>query len=115
MHWEGSRSISQQLAISRTAIFLLKVLLCSTFNKNIGSASSPRCWNQSIRLFAFNCREQSTMKLIQIIIGILLPPLGVFLTYGFSSTLLINIGLTLLGWVPGIIHAVWAISKQQET
>ncbi|NUN66207.1 YqaE/Pmp3 family membrane protein [Pseudanabaena biceps] len=54
------------------------------------------------------------MKLIQIILGIILPPLGVFLTYGFSTTLLINIGLTILGWIPGIIHAVWAISKHQD-
>jgi uncharacterized membrane protein YqaE (UPF0057 family) len=51
---------------------------------------------------------------MKLILGILLPPLGVFLAYGFSTTLLINIGLTLLGWVPGIIHAVWAISKQGE-
>lgn len=54
------------------------------------------------------------MKLIQIILGIILPPLGVFLAYGFSTTLLINIGLTILGWIPGIIHAVWAISKSQD-
>jgi uncharacterized membrane protein YqaE (UPF0057 family) len=51
---------------------------------------------------------------MKIILGILLPPLGVFLAYGFSTTLLINIGLTILFWVPGIIHAVWAISKQQD-
>lgn len=51
---------------------------------------------------------------MKLILGILLPPLGVFLAYGFSTTLLINIGLTVLGWVPGIIHAVWAISKQGE-
>jgi uncharacterized membrane protein YqaE (UPF0057 family) len=38
----------------------------------------------------------------------------VYLTYGFSSTLVINIVLTLLGWVPGIIHALWAISKYEE-
>ncbi|OIP71091.1 MAG: proteolipid membrane potential modulator [Oscillatoriales cyanobacterium CG2_30_44_21] len=50
---------------------------------------------------------------MKLILGILLPPLGVFLAYGFSTTLLINIGLTILGWVPGIIHAVWAISKQE--
>ena len=54
------------------------------------------------------------MKLIQIILGILLPPVGVFLAFGFSATLLINIGLTILGWIPGIIHAVWAISKKDE-
>ncbi len=54
------------------------------------------------------------MKPIQIILGIILPPLGVFMTYGFSATFLINIGLTLLGWIPGVIHALWAISKQQD-
>jgi uncharacterized membrane protein YqaE (UPF0057 family) len=54
------------------------------------------------------------MNLTQIVLGIFLPPLGVFLTYGLSTTLLINIGLTLLGWVPGSIHAVWAIAKHEE-
>jgi uncharacterized membrane protein YqaE (UPF0057 family) len=54
------------------------------------------------------------MKPLHLVLGILLPPLGVFLTFGVSSTLLINIGLTLLGWVPGSIHAVWAIAKQNE-
>jgi uncharacterized membrane protein YqaE (UPF0057 family) len=54
------------------------------------------------------------MKLTQLLLGILVPPVGVFLTYGISSTLVINILLTLLGWVPGSIHAVWAIAKQAE-
>lgn len=54
------------------------------------------------------------MKLLYIILGILVPPLGVFLTFGVSSTLFINIALTLLGWIPGSIHAVWAIAKQDQ-
>jgi uncharacterized membrane protein YqaE (UPF0057 family) len=54
------------------------------------------------------------MKLIRFALGVLVPPVGVFLTYGISMTLLINILLTLLGWVPGIIHAVWAIAKHEE-
>lgn len=54
------------------------------------------------------------MKLLRIALGILLPPVGVFLTYGLSTTLLINVLLTLLGWVPGSIHAVWAIVKHEE-
>jgi uncharacterized membrane protein YqaE (UPF0057 family) len=54
------------------------------------------------------------MKLVQIILGILIPPVGIFLTYGISSTLLINILLTILGWLPGSIHAVWAIIKHYE-
>ncbi len=54
------------------------------------------------------------MQLIRILLGILLPPVGVFLTYGLSTTLVINIALTLLGWVPGVIHAIWAIAKHEE-
>lgn len=54
------------------------------------------------------------MKLLQLITCILLPPLGVFLTVGVGSALIINILLTLLGIIPGIIHAVWIYSKQAE-
>jgi uncharacterized membrane protein YqaE (UPF0057 family) len=54
------------------------------------------------------------MNLTRLLLGILIPPLGVFLTYGIGPTFLINIGLTLLGWIPGSIHAVWAISKAEE-
>jgi uncharacterized membrane protein YqaE (UPF0057 family) len=54
------------------------------------------------------------MKLFHIVLGILVPPIGVFLTFGVGSTLFINIGLTLLGWIPGSIHAVWAIVKQDQ-
>lgn len=54
------------------------------------------------------------MKLLQIILGIVIPPLGVFLAVGVSSALFFNILLTLLGWLPGSIHAIWIISKQSE-
>lgn len=54
------------------------------------------------------------MKLLRIAVGILLPPLGVFLTEGVSTAFLINIGLTLLGWLPGSIHALWIIVKHEE-
>ena len=54
------------------------------------------------------------MNLLHLVLGIFVPPVGVFLTYGVGPTLFINIGLTLLGWIPGSIHAVWAIAKQNE-
>ncbi len=54
------------------------------------------------------------MNVTRLIIGILVPPLGVFLTYGLGTTFLINLALTFLGWIPGSIHAVWAISKAEE-
>jgi uncharacterized membrane protein YqaE (UPF0057 family) len=54
------------------------------------------------------------MKILQVVASILLPPLGVFLMTGVSSALVINILLTLLGWIPGIIHALWILNKQSE-
>lgn len=51
------------------------------------------------------------MDILRIIFAIILPPLGVFLTVGFSGAFWLNILLTLLGFIPGIIHAVWVIAK----
>lgn len=53
-------------------------------------------------------------KLLRFALGVVLPPVGVFLTYGISPALVINILLTFLGWIPGSIHAVWAIAKYEE-
>jgi uncharacterized membrane protein YqaE (UPF0057 family) len=51
------------------------------------------------------------MHLLRIIAAILLPPLGVFLQVGISMHFWINILLTILGYIPGIIHAIWVIAK----
>lgn len=52
------------------------------------------------------------MDLIRVLFAILLPPLGVFLQVGFGAHFWINILLTLLGYVPGIVHAVWIIASR---
>ena len=49
---------------------------------------------------------------IRILIAILLPPLGVFLQVGFGLQFWLNILLTLLGYIPGIIHAIWIILRR---
>ncbi|KAF2272536.1 UPF0057-domain-containing protein [Westerdykella ornata] len=49
--------------------------------------------------------------LIKIIFAIILPPLGVFLERGCNADFLINILLTCLGYIPGIIHALYIILK----
>jgi uncharacterized membrane protein YqaE (UPF0057 family) len=51
------------------------------------------------------------MDIIRLICAIILPPLGVFLQTGISKQFFINILLTLLGYIPGIIHAVWIILR----
>lgn len=48
---------------------------------------------------------------IKILFAILLPPLGVFLEVGLKGHFWLNILLTLLGFVPGIIHALYVILK----
>ncbi|MFD2696448.1 YqaE/Pmp3 family membrane protein [Mesonia sediminis] len=45
------------------------------------------------------------MSLLTIILNILLPPLAVFLKHGLSGTFFLNLVLTLIGWLPGVIHA----------
>ena len=52
------------------------------------------------------------MDIIRIIAAILLPPLGVFLQVGLGGHFWLNILLTLLGYIPGIVHAVWIIAKK---
>ncbi|MBV9384945.1 MAG: YqaE/Pmp3 family membrane protein [Chroococcidiopsidaceae cyanobacterium CP_BM_ER_R8_30] len=51
------------------------------------------------------------MDLIRILCAILLPPLGVFLQVGIGKDFWINIVLTLLGYIPGIVHAIWVIAR----
>jgi uncharacterized membrane protein YqaE (UPF0057 family) len=48
---------------------------------------------------------------IKMLFAILLPPLGVFLEVGFKGHFWLNILLTLLGYIPGIIHAVYVILR----
>lgn len=45
------------------------------------------------------------------IAAVFLPPLGVWLETGCGKDLAINILLTLLIWIPGIIHAFYIIIK----
>ena len=51
------------------------------------------------------------MDILRIALAILLPPVGVFLQVGLRGQFWINVLLTVLGYVPGIIHAVWVISR----
>ena len=48
---------------------------------------------------------------IRIIIAVFLPPVGVALQVGLRTPFWINLILTLLGYVPGIVHAIWIIVR----
>lgn len=54
------------------------------------------------------------MSILRLILAILLPPVGVFMTVGIGGAFWLNILLTILGYIPGIIHAVWVIAKNDS-
>ncbi|USA38448.1 YqaE/Pmp3 family membrane protein [Pelagerythrobacter marinus] len=47
------------------------------------------------------------MPIIILIATILLPPLGVALKHGLNKDFLINLILTIILFVPGLIHAIY--------
>ena len=50
--------------------------------------------------------------LIRIVFAIFLPPVGVFLQVGLGLHFWLNIVLTLLGYIPGVVHAIWVIARK---
>ena len=56
--------------------------------------------------------DSTVSDLVKILFAVLLPPLGVFLEVGLTKHFWINILLTILGFLPGIIHAVYIIAKR---
>lgn len=52
------------------------------------------------------------MDILRVLLSILLPPLGVFLQVGVGGQFWLNILLTLLGYIPGMVHAVWIIARR---
>lgn len=52
------------------------------------------------------------MDVVRILLAILLPPVGVFLQVGIGLHFWLNILLTLCGYLPGIIHAIWVILRR---
>jgi uncharacterized membrane protein YqaE (UPF0057 family) len=50
------------------------------------------------------------MNLLRILLSVLVPPLGAFFTVGLRAGFWVNVVLTLLGFIPGLVHAVWLIA-----
>ncbi len=54
------------------------------------------------------------MNIVNLILAILLPPVGAYLQVGATKHFVINIVLCLLFWVPGVLHAVWLVVTDQK-
>lgn len=53
------------------------------------------------------------MDILRIILAVILPPLGVFLQECLGKHFWINVLLTILGYIPGIVHAIYIIARRE--
>ena len=54
------------------------------------------------------------MQIIKIILCLFLPPVAAYLQVGVTQHFWINIILTLLGGIPGVIHAFWLVLSNKS-
>lgn len=54
------------------------------------------------------------MNILRIVLAIFIPPVAAFLTVGISLHFWLNLILTLLFFVPGVIHALWLVVKKAQ-
>ena len=54
------------------------------------------------------------VNVLRIVLAIFLPPVAAFLTVGIKLHFWLNLILTLLFFVPGVIHALWLVVKKAE-
>ncbi len=52
---------------------------------------------------------ETRMPIVKIILCLFLPPVAAYLQVGVTTHFWINILLTLLGGLPGVIHALWLV------
>jgi uncharacterized membrane protein YqaE (UPF0057 family) len=55
--------------------------------------------------------KENTMSLLTILLTIFLPPVAVAMKEGIGGQFVINVVLTLIGWLPGVIHAFWVNTR----
>ncbi|PCJ58113.1 MAG: YqaE/Pmp3 family membrane protein [Candidatus Hydrogenedentota bacterium] len=53
------------------------------------------------------------MTIVKIILAIFLPPVAAFLQVGIGLHFWMNIVLTLLGYFPGLVHALWLVASDK--
>ena len=53
------------------------------------------------------------MMIIKVIFCLIFPPIAALLQVGLSTHFLINILLTILGIVPGMVHAFWLVFSEK--
>jgi uncharacterized membrane protein YqaE (UPF0057 family) len=54
------------------------------------------------------------MRALEIILAIVFPPLAVLVRWGAGKKFFINLLLTMLGYFPGVVHALGLVAKPKE-
>ena len=54
------------------------------------------------------------MTFLEVLLAVFLPPVAVLLRAGVGLQLLLSIVLTIIGWIPGVIHALWVLSSRSR-
>ena len=54
------------------------------------------------------------MTFTEVLLAVFLPPVAVLLRAGIGLQLVLNIILTIIGWIPGVIHALWVLSSRSR-
>jgi uncharacterized membrane protein YqaE (UPF0057 family) len=52
--------------------------------------------------------------IVKILFAIILPPVAALLQVGVTTHFWINLVLTILFWLPGMIHALWLVLTNQQ-
>lgn len=53
--------------------------------------------------------QSALAKLVLVILAIILPPLAALLQVKLTRHLVLNLVLTIIGFLPGVLHALWLV------
>ncbi|WOO86230.1 UPF0057 membrane protein [Vanrija pseudolonga] len=56
--------------------------------------------------------DSTFRNFLLVIIALFIPPIPVYMKVGCTAHLLLNILLWFLGWIPGVIHAIYIIASR---
>jgi len=54
------------------------------------------------------------MDIVRVIASVIIPPVGVFLKRGLGWSFILSILLTILGYVPGLIYALYVVLSDKS-
>ena len=54
---------------------------------------------------------RNEFNVLKVMLVVMMPPASVYLAVGMKKAFWINVLLTLLGYVPGLIHAVFVVMR----